>query len=338
MNAETTDGVPNAPSGLNRRTIIAGAAWSIPVVAASVAAPAEAASLGCAGTLTFSPTTNVGGVPTFVAVNGVAGTDYSSPLTIASSGNPSAQVTVSLAGTGYQFYGTLVPPNTATSQTVSLVNGSATVRIVGVGTGTNAGTLTARVTGVAGQTCTPATLPLGRRNLTISSAFGSGFYLTTPATNGQGAGFYQYDADPNSSDPKRLRIDGTTAGDQITDVYVEIAISSNWPTTPFSRLAGSSVDWTVPVLTGATAVRNGVTYNIWRTTYTGPAITATGSSTNIPVGFYFRQQQMPAFISGASNFTTRYATVNGTPLRLERAVADIVNQRQNPAPTPQNPR
>ncbi|WP_146080723.1 hypothetical protein [Pseudoclavibacter sp. RFBB5] len=335
---ETPSSSSTRTTGLDRRHLLKGIAWSTPVIAATFASPAHAASQGCVGTFTFSPTTLVGGQRRFVVVTTAAsGGSYTSPLTITKTGGDStAQVTLTLTGAGYSF------PGFGATRVVDLVGGSITVQVAASSTAvTNGATLTARVTGVPGQTCAAATLPLGRRVLSISSTFGAGFYPnrrwsgSMPASV---AGFYQFDADPRSVDPKSFNVINTSPGDVLSNISIEFGTSLNWPVLPFVRLDGSSTQWTVPVSANRTVVRDGTTFNLWRSTYTGADIVAAGSTTAIPIGMYFRQNGVTANSStrGATNFTWRYVTVSGTPMRLEREVAEIINTNRE-APTPANP-
>lgn len=314
------DSIAGAP---NRRKVLAGAVWTVPVMATALAAPAYAASPGCVGTFSFSPTTLVGGVPTFVA-----NTAYTSALTITKAGgSATSTIRVTLTGTGYTFEGG------GTTRDIALVGGSTTVQIVATTAGTGVGNVA--VQGLAQtQTCPVTNLPLRRRTLTYESAFGIGFY---PTASGGTSGRLQYDTSGTGTDTKYHRIVGTVAGDVISNIAVEFGITNGWPTTPaFTALPGSNTSWTTPVATGATfqAVVNGVnrTFNVYRFTYLG-SITATGTTTAIPIGFYFRQSGI-TYVADQHSRTTRYATVNGTPVTLTRAPGVINNTNVTTPPTP----
>ncbi|NYF12776.1 hypothetical protein HDC34_001070 [Pseudoclavibacter sp. JAI123] len=319
-NAEGPEGTQSSSTGdaLNRRRVLTGAVWSVPVMATAMAAPAYAASPGCVGTFSFSPTTLVGGVPRFVA-----NTAYTSPLTITKTGgSATSTIRVTLTGTGFSFEGG------GTTRDIVLVGGSATVQIVATA-GTGTGNLA--VQGLAQtQACPVTNLPLGRRTLTYESNFGLGFYPNT--VNGL-VGRSQYDT---ANGDKFHRILGTVAGDVVSNIVVETGITTGWPTTAFTPVAGSNPSWTTPVATGATfqAVAGGVsrTFRVYRFTYTGTVV-ATGATTNIPIGFYFRQLGI-TYVANQFSRTTRYATVNGTPVTLTRAVAEIINTNTVTPPSP----
>ncbi|MDR6866833.1 hypothetical protein J2Y69_001432 [Microbacterium resistens] len=112
---------------VERRTIIKGAAWSVPIIAAAVAVPAYAASGD--KELTFGPVSGCAEV----------GAQTSLILTLTNPGAGDTAV-VSLAGTGYTF------ADGSTTATVALASGTATVVIKHV-SGTGNATLHAVLTG-----------------------------------------------------------------------------------------------------------------------------------------------------------------------------------------------
>lgn len=166
------------------------------------------------------------------------------------------------------------------------------------------------------------------RTYGIESSFGIGWYATTQGQTQNGA--LQYDSD---SPGKYHRITGTQPGDVITDVYIEVLISTGWPAPSFSTLPGSNPLWTSLVSTNTTTVVNGVTYRVYRSNFVGP-IVATAPSTSIPVDFYWRSAS--PFYAGQSAITRRFATVNGTNVALIRNPAAISNTNVllSNAPTP----
>ncbi|GGM58531.1 hypothetical protein GCM10010489_32730 [Microbacterium saperdae] len=99
----------------------------------------------------------------------------------------------------------------------------------------------------------------------IESNFGSGWYPTTPDNASTGA--LQFDSDGAD---KYLRVTGTTAGDVIAGVHVNVLISSGWPAPAFTPLPGSNADWSTLADTGTTEVVNGVTYRVYLSSYSPP--------------------------------------------------------------------
>ncbi|MHC9046576.1 hypothetical protein ACYX8G_18490 [Microbacterium saperdae] len=151
----------------------------------------------------------------------------------------------------------------------------------------------------------------------IESNFGSGWYPTTPGNASTGA--LQFDSDGAD---KYLRVTGTTAGDVITGVHVNVLISSGWPAPAFTPLPGSNADWSTLADTGTTEVVNGVTYRVYLSSYSPPVI-ATGTVTNIPIDFYFRSSS--PFYPGQTVQTRRFMTVDSTAVSLIRNPSAIVN-------------
>lgn len=162
-----------ARGGVRRRTIVKGAAWSIPVIALSAAAPAHAASTGKA--LSFRPASSCIG-------QGSQGTLF---LALANPG-PGDSATLSLTGTGYTF------ADGSTTAVVSLVSGSATITVKNVSGSANAvvhavlasdSTVTADT--VITPTCGghPATVLSGVGNTDVDGADGK-VYVTHATTSG----------------------------------------------------------------------------------------------------------------------------------------------------------
>ncbi|UFS58597.1 hypothetical protein [Subtercola endophyticus] len=154
----------------------------------------------------------------------------------------------------------------------------------------------------------------------IESSFGVGWYPTAQGQTATGA--LQYDASSSSAAVQYLRVTGTSAGDSVAGVYIEVLISVGWPAPTFTALPGSNPSWSTLANTGATRVVSGVTYRVYKSTYTG-AVVATGSTTNIPINFYFRSSS--PYYAGQTVITQRYATVNSTPVVLIRNPATINN-------------
>ncbi|GGF31024.1 hypothetical protein [Subtercola lobariae] len=101
-----TDSAEKAPSGISRRGVVTGAAWSVPVIALAVAAPAASAS----GTptdisVTLQPTPPKVGQPLRLTYRGTSGFDFV-PFPAGST------ATVVISGT---FTGTLVSGATVTT-------------------------------------------------------------------------------------------------------------------------------------------------------------------------------------------------------------------------------
>ncbi|MDR6866398.1 DNA-binding beta-propeller fold protein YncE [Microbacterium resistens] len=129
----------DALTGVPRRTIVKGAAWSIPIIAAAVAVPAYAASGD--KKLTFGPVSGCAAV----------GAQTSLTLTLA---NPAAGDTavVSLVGTGYTF------ADGSTTMTVPVATGTATVVVKNV-TGAGNVTVHAVLTGAPAVTADATVKP-----------------------------------------------------------------------------------------------------------------------------------------------------------------------------------
>lgn len=161
---------------------------------------------------------------------------------------------------------------------------------------------------------------------TIQSAFGIGWYPTT--VNQTGSGVLQFDSAHND---KYFYVEGTQAGDVLSDIHLEVRISTAWPVVSFSPVSGSNPLWSTLAYTGVNEVVDGVTYRVYRTDYLG-TVTATGATTHIPIGFYFRAST--PYYSGALARTWRYVTVNSTDLTLQRAAANINNTNVTTPPAP----
>ncbi|GEM_PF-6562733 len=84
----------------------------------------------------------------------------------------------------------------------------------------------------------------------IQSNFGSGWYPTRQNTTNSGA--YQFDSAYND---KYLRVTGTKAGDVLSNIYVEFAVT-NYGELSFFALSGSNPDWTTPMVVRTTTVNS----------------------------------------------------------------------------------
>lgn len=155
------------------------------------------------------------------------------------------------------------------------------------------------------------------RDFVLESNFGIGWYPTTPGQTANGA--LQYDA---ASPDKYLRVTGTQAGDIVSNIYVDVLISTGWPLPVFTALPGSNPSRSTLASTGGTEVVNGVTYNVFRTSYSG-VVPGGAPFTDIPVDFYFRQTS--PYYAGQTAQTRRFVTVNSTPVTVVRNPANIVN-------------
>ncbi|NQX28959.1 hypothetical protein HQQ81_16545 [Microbacteriaceae bacterium VKM Ac-2854] len=166
------------------------------------------------------------------------------------------------------------------------------------------------------------------RNHTIESSFGVGWYPTTQGQTSSGA--LQYDA---TEPGQYLRVTDTLPGDVISGIYFDVLISTGWPAPTFTALPGSNPSWSTLAPTGSTEVVNGVTYNVYRSTYASTII-ATGTVTDIPTNFYFRSSS--PYYTGQTVQTRRFATVNSTVVTLVRNPANVNNTNVPlaQAPTP----
>lgn len=173
---------------------------------------------------------------------------------------------------------------------------------------------------------TPAFAASPARVFAIESAFGIGWYPTTQGQTTSGA--LQYDA---KAPGQYLRVTGTQAGDVLSNIYVDVLISTGWPAPTFTPIPGSNTAWSTLANTGTTLVVSGVTYRVYRTAYTG-TVTATGTTTNIPVDFFFRSSG--PYYANQTGQTRRYVTVNSTPVSLVRNPAAINNTNVTTYPTP----
>lgn len=157
----------------------------------------------------------------------------------------------------------------------------------------------------------------------IESRFGAGWYPDTPNVPppGQagGSGTLRFDA---AVPDKYFRVTGTSAGDVISSIYLDVLLSDGWPAPTFTALAGSNPSWTALTATGATQVLNGVTYNAYRSDYAG-AVVATGATTDVPLSFYFGALS-PYYLDQTIQ-VTRHVTVNGTPVTFAGGPTLIVN-------------
>lgn len=171
-----------------------------------------------------------------------------------------------------------------------------------------------------------APLAAASRHYAIESNFGSGWY---PTTQGQTSnGVYQYDS--HSAD-KYLRVTGTNPGDILSGIYIRVLISTGWPTMTLTAVPGSNPAWSALSLTGETETVGAVTYNVYRSDFSGTVV-ATSPATTIPIGFYFRTPS--SFYSGQTYQSRRYVTVNGTQVELIRETAAIVNTNETSPPSP----
>lgn len=182
---------------------------------------------------------------------------------------------------------------------------------------------------VAAAVATPlAAASTPARNFVIESNFGIGWY---PTTQGQTAnGGLQYDGEAPG---KYLRVTGTQPGDVISNIYFDVLISTGWPTPTFTALPGSNSSWSTLAPTGATETINGVTFNVFRSSYNG-TIPGGDPVTNIPVDFFFRY--LGEYYPGQTAQTRRFLTVNTTPVTVVRNPAAINNTNVvlADAPTP----
>lgn len=179
---------------------------------------------------------------------------------------------------------------------------------------------------IALTAATPAFAASPPRVFAIESTFGIGWYPTTQGQTTNGA--LQFDA---KAPGQYLRVTGTQAGDVLSNIYVDVLISSGWPAPTFTPIPGSNMAWSTLANTGTTLVVSGVTYRVYRTTYTG-TVTATAPTTNIPVDFYFRSSG--PYYANQTGQTRRYVTVNSTPVSLIRTPAAINNTNVTTYPTP----
>lgn len=178
---------------------------------------------------------------------------------------------------------------------------------------------------IAVATSTPFAAATVDPEYTIQSSFGIGWY---PATvNQTTSGVLQFD----SHSDKYFYVDGTQAGDVLSNIYLEVRISTAWPAVTFSPASGSSPLWSTLAYAGVNEVIDGVTYRVYRTDFLG-TVTATGATTHIPIGFYFRAST--PYYSGTVARTWRYVTVNTTDLTLQRPAANINNTNVTTPPAP----
>lgn len=242
-------------------------------------------------------------------------------------GAPDAVVDLVLGGAAYKFNSSAGPTTTQ----VTLVAGEAEVDIwtaptnqVANGSGTLSATISGQTPPCPAQS---ANLTRQAQELSFVSNFGIGFYPNTPGpvpSNTPGPGTIQFDTNNTGpvADRKYLRVSGTVPGDVVSNIYAELAISTGWTSQiTWSRIGGtpgSNVNWSTPVY-----VRTANGRRVYRTSYTG-TVTATGSVTELPIGFYFRQQNA-TFYANQTGITTRFATVNGVQLQYRGPVAAIVN-------------
>ncbi|PPF47036.1 hypothetical protein C5B85_01815 [Pseudoclavibacter sp. AY1F1] len=179
---------------------------------------------------------------------------------------------------------------------------------------------------IAMTTAAPAFAASPPRVFAIESAFGLGWYPTTQGQTANGA--LQYDA---KSPGQYLRVTGTQAGDVLSNIYYEVLISTGWPAVTFTPIPGSNTAWSTLANTGTTTVVGGVTYRVYRSNYSG-TVTATGTTTNIPVDFFFRSSG--PYYANQTGQTRRYVTVNSQPVELIRNPASINNTNVVNYPTP----
>lgn len=164
------------------------------------------------------------------------------------------------------------------------------------------------------------------REFTITSNFGLGWY-PTGSQNQTRNGFIQFDT---AYQDKYFYVQGTRPGDVITGVTVTVRISTEYPSLVWSSVPGSNPQWTLPVDTNTFETIDGVQYRLYTTTFTGQ-VTATDSTTQIPIGFYFRATTPR--LDGKAR-TTRYVTVNGQQVQYTGPVNNIVNTNSLNPPTP----
>ncbi|PPG39286.1 hypothetical protein [Pseudoclavibacter sp. RFBA6] len=179
---------------------------------------------------------------------------------------------------------------------------------------------------IAMTTAAPAFAASPPRTFEIQSGFGVGWYPATQGSSTNGA--LQYDA---KSPGQYLRVAGTQPGDVLSNIYYEVLISTGWPAPTFAPIPGSNTAWSTLANTGTTTVVAGVTYRVYRSSYTG-TVTATGATTNIPVDFFFRSPS--PYYSGQTVITRRYVTVNSTPVQVFRNPTPINNTNTTTYPTP----
>ncbi|MDR6867890.1 sugar lactone lactonase YvrE [Microbacterium resistens] len=165
--------------GVSRRTLVKGAAWSIPIIAAAVAVPAYAASGD--KKLTFGPVSGCAAV----------GAQTSLTLTLA---NPAAGDTavVSLVGTGYTF------AEGSTTMTVPVATGTATVVVKNV-TGAGNVTVHAALTGAPAVTADATVKPscsgpagtvfASVRDYDVAESVNGNLYVTGNGSNGNDSAY-----------------------------------------------------------------------------------------------------------------------------------------------------
>lgn len=179
---------------------------------------------------------------------------------------------------------------------------------------------------IALTTAAPAFAASPPRVFAIESGFGIGWYPTTQGQTANGA--LQYDA---KEPGQYLRVTGTQSGDVLSNIYYEVLISTGWPAPTFTPIPGSNTAWSTLANTGTTTVVAGVTYRVYRSSYTG-TVTATGATTNVTTDFFFRSSG--PYYAGQTAITRRYVTVNSTSVQLVRNPAEIVNRNVTTYPTP----
>lgn len=172
---------------------------------------------------------------------------------------------------------------------------------------------------VAVAAAVPALAASTAREYNITSGFGVGWYPTTQGQTANGA--LQYDA-ATADTSKSLKITGTLPGDVITGISFQVLISTAWPAPTFTALPGSNSSWTTLASTGTTTVVDGVTYNIYSSSYVAPVV-ATAGETVIPINFFFRSTS--PYYAGTTAQTRRFANVNGTDVTVIRNPAAVNN-------------
>ncbi|MCJ1696817.1 hypothetical protein MT349_13620 [Rathayibacter caricis] len=229
------------PDGVHRRTLVRGAAWTVPVVALAVATPAAAASLSV--TLTFSqPTYSGAGCASLSGVVVTATDAVGAPA-------PGTQITVVLP-TGFTF-----ADGSTTYSAGALGDGSITLPAITLPAVGGSGTLiassgAAAAAATAGISATP--------NTTAASANGSGGVapLSANIPAGSTAVAFRYFLAPNGDlyyfDGNRVATGVTTAASEWVTGYGDLAI--------FQTSSGSfSVQGSGPVTTLSANIPTGST-------------------------------------------------------------------------------
>lgn len=169
----------------------------------------------------------------------------------------------------------------------------------------------------------------------IVSTFGQGWY---PYTIGnQTAGRLVFDT-ALTGDPKEFTVNNTLPGDVISNISVELHVSAGWAPVTFAAAPGSNLSWSTPLLQPGTVNIDGVDYRRYVTTYTGTVV-ATGSTTQVPIGFSFHANT--PFVAGQVARVRRRLTVTRagatSTVAFIRAAANIIDTNSTTPPAPSAP-